>query len=59
VKLEVSEQDRRSRIRADQAGEVVAKARPRPQQRRFEGTFGKEAAVELRAVLKDCDGRFL
>ena len=34
---------------------VVAKARPRwaAPQRRFESTFGKEAALELRTVLKE------
>jgi len=57
VKLEVSEQDRRSRVVAPtQAGTaVVAKARPRwaAAQRRFERTFGKEAALELRTVLKE------
>jgi DNA-binding MarR family transcriptional regulator len=57
VKLEVSEQDRRSRmISLTQAGKVaVAKARPRwaAAQRRFESAFGKEAAHELRAVLKE------
>jgi len=57
VKLEVSEQDRRSRIVAlTQAGKAaVARARPRwaTAQRQFESTFGKEAALELRAVLKE------
>ncbi len=57
VKLEVSERDRRSRIVAlTQTGKAVAaKARPRwaVAQRRFEGTFGKEAALELRTVLKE------
>lgn len=57
VKLEVSEQDRRSRMVAlTEAGKaVVAKARPRwaAAQRRFENTFGKEAALELRTVLKE------
>ena len=56
VKLEVSEQDRRSRVVAlTPAGKaVVAKARPRwaAAQRRFESTFGKEAALDLRTVLK-------
>ena len=56
VKLEVSEQDRRSRVVAlTPAGKaVVAKARPRwaVAQRRFESTFGKEAALDLRTVLK-------
>jgi DNA-binding MarR family transcriptional regulator len=57
VKLEVSEEDRRSRMVAlTEAGKAaVAKARPRwaAAQRRFEGTFGKEAALELRTVLKE------
>jgi len=57
VTLEVSKQDRRSRvITLTPAGKaVVAKARPRwaAAQRRFESTFGKEAALELRAVLKE------
>src|ERR1700736_1399877 len=57
VKLEVSEQDRRSRMVAlTQAGKAaVAKARPHlaTAQRRFESTFGKEAALEFRAVLKE------
>ena len=57
VKLKVSEQDRRSRMVAlTQAGEAaVAKARPRwaAAQRRFESTFGKEAALEFRTVLKE------
>ena len=57
LKLEVSEQDRRSRMVAltDAGKAVVAKARPRwaAAQRRFERTFGKEAALELRAVLKE------
>jgi DNA-binding MarR family transcriptional regulator len=57
IKLEVSEQDRRSRVVAlTQAGKVVvAKALPRwaVAQRRFESTFGKEAALELRTVLKE------
>ena len=57
LKLEVSEQDRRSRMVAltDAGKAVVAKARPRwaAAQRRFESTFGKEAALELRAVLKE------
>jgi DNA-binding MarR family transcriptional regulator len=57
VKLDVSEQDRRSRIVAlTHAGKAaVAKARPRwaGAQRRFESAFGKEAAFELRAVLKE------
>jgi DNA-binding MarR family transcriptional regulator len=57
VTLEVSDQDRRSRVVAlTQAGKAtVAKARPRwaVAQRRFESTFGKEAALELRTVLKE------
>jgi DNA-binding MarR family transcriptional regulator len=57
VKLEVSKQDRRSRMVAlTQTGAaVVTKARPRwaAAQRRFERTFGKEAALELRTVLKE------
>jgi DNA-binding MarR family transcriptional regulator len=57
IKLEVSEQDRRSRVVAlTQAGKVVvAKALPRwaVAQRRFESAFGKEAALELRTVLKE------
>jgi DNA-binding MarR family transcriptional regulator len=57
VTLEVSKQDRRSRVIVlTPAGKsVVAKARPRwvAAQRRFESTFGKEAALELRAVLKE------
>jgi DNA-binding MarR family transcriptional regulator len=57
VTLEISDQDRRSRILAmTQAGEAaVARARQlwAAAQRRFEDTFGKEAAVELRAVLKE------
>jgi DNA-binding MarR family transcriptional regulator len=57
VELEVSEQDRRSRMVAlTPAGEgAMAKARPRwaVAQRRFERTFGKEAALELRTVLKE------
>jgi DNA-binding MarR family transcriptional regulator len=57
VKLEVSEQDRRSRVVAlTQAGRAaVTKARPRwaVAQRRFESTLGKKAAVELRTVLKE------
>ena len=57
VTLEVSKQDRRSRMIAlTEAGKAaVAKARPRwaAAQRRFEGKFGKEAALELRTVLKE------
>ena len=57
VKLEVSEQDRRSRTATlTPTGEaVVAKARPRwaVAQSSFESMFGKEAALELRAVLKE------
>jgi DNA-binding MarR family transcriptional regulator len=55
VKLEVPEQDRRSRLIAlTEAGKaVVAKARPRwaAAQRRFERTFGQDAALELRTVV--------
>ena len=57
VTLEVSKQDRRSRMIAlTEAGKAaVAKARPRwaAAQRRFEGKFGKEAALEFRTVLKE------
>jgi DNA-binding MarR family transcriptional regulator len=57
VRLDVSEQDRRSRtVALTRAGTaLVAKARPlwARAQRRFEGTFGKEAALEFRAVLKE------
>jgi DNA-binding MarR family transcriptional regulator len=57
VKLKVSEHDRRSRMVAltDAGQAVVAKARPRwaAAQRRFESTFGSEAALELRTVLKE------
>jgi DNA-binding MarR family transcriptional regulator len=57
VTLDVSEEDRRSRVvTLTQAGKAaVAKARPRwaAAQRRFESTFGKEAALELRNVLKE------
>jgi DNA-binding MarR family transcriptional regulator len=57
VKLEVSQEDRRSRMVAlTPAGKAaVAKARPRwaVAQRCFESTFGKEAALEFRAVLKE------
>src|SRR5215831_14717801 len=57
VKLEVSEEDRRSRMVAlTEAGKAaVANARPRwaAAQRRFESSFGKEPAVELRTVLKE------
>ena len=57
MKLEVSEEDRRSRVvTLTQAGKAaVAKARPRwaAAQRRFESSFGKEAALELRTVLKE------
>jgi DNA-binding MarR family transcriptional regulator len=60
VKLEVSEQDRRSRMVAlTEAGKAaVAKARPRwaAAQRRFERTFGQDAALELRTVLKGIAG---
>ena len=57
VKLEVSEEDRRSRrVTLTEAGKAaVANARPRwaAAQRRFERTLGKEAALELRTVLKE------
>jgi DNA-binding MarR family transcriptional regulator len=57
VTLSASDKDRRSRIIAlTQAGKAaVAKARPRwiAAQRCFESTFGKEAALELRTVLKE------
>jgi DNA-binding MarR family transcriptional regulator len=57
VKLEVSDHDRRSRLVAlTEPGKVlVAKARPHwaAAQHRFERTFGKEAAFELRTVLKE------
>jgi DNA-binding MarR family transcriptional regulator len=57
VTLKVSEQDRRGRIVAlTEAGKVaVAKAHPHwvAAQRQFESTFGKEAAPELRSVLKE------
>ena len=57
VKLVVSEQDRRSRmVTLTSAGKAaVGKGRPRwaAAQRRFESIFGKEAALELRAVLKE------
>jgi DNA-binding MarR family transcriptional regulator len=57
VTLEVSKRDRRSRnIVLTQAGKAaVAKARPRwaAAQRRFESTFGQDAALELRTVLKE------
>ena len=53
----VQQQDRRSRtIALTQAGKAAAaKARPRwaAAQRRFESTFGREAALELRTVLKE------
>ena len=56
VSLDVSEQDRRSRaVALTRAGKaLVAKARPlwARAQRRFEGKFGKEAAFDLRTVLK-------
>src|ERR1700736_4298507 len=56
VTLEVCKQDRRSRrIALTRAGKaLVAKARPRwaGAQRRFESTFGQEAALELRTLLK-------
>jgi DNA-binding MarR family transcriptional regulator len=57
VKLEISKRDRRSRMVAlTPAGEAaVAKGRPRwaAAQRQFENTFGREAALELRTVLKE------
>jgi DNA-binding MarR family transcriptional regulator len=57
VRLSASDKDRRSRIiLLTQAGKAaVAKARSRwaTAQRRFESTFGKEAALELRTVLKE------
>jgi DNA-binding MarR family transcriptional regulator len=57
VNLQVTERDRRSRtVMLTPIGEAaVAKARPRwtSAQRRFESAFGKEAALELRAVLKE------
>jgi len=57
VELEVSEQDRRSRVVGlTQAGKAaVAKTLPlwAAAQRRFESTFGEEAALELRTVLKE------
>jgi DNA-binding MarR family transcriptional regulator len=57
VTLSASDKDRRSRVIVlTQAGKAaVAKARPRwaAAQRRFESTFGKEAALELRTVLKE------
>ena len=55
VKLEASEQDRRSRMAAlTQAGKAAAKARPRwaAAQRPFESTFGQEDALELRTSSK-------
>jgi DNA-binding MarR family transcriptional regulator len=57
VTLSASDKDRRSRVIVlTQAGKAaVAKARPRwaAAQRRFESTFGKEAALELRTVLNE------
>jgi DNA-binding MarR family transcriptional regulator len=57
VKLEISARDRRSRwMTLTQAGKAaVAKGRPRwaAAQRQFESTFGREAALELRTVLKE------
>jgi DNA-binding MarR family transcriptional regulator len=57
VKLEVPAKDRRSRLVAlTEAGKAaVVKARPlwAVAQRRFESTFGQDAALELRAVLKE------
>jgi len=57
VKLEVSERDRRGRkVALTPAGKAAA-ARARPlwaeAQRSFENTFGNEAALEIRAVLKE------
>jgi DNA-binding MarR family transcriptional regulator len=56
VSLDVSDQDRRSRtVALTRAGKVlVGEARPlwAGAQRRFEGTFGKAAALDLRIVLK-------
>jgi DNA-binding MarR family transcriptional regulator len=57
VKLEVSDEDRRSRrVMLTPAGkEAATKARPlwTAAQRSFESAFGKEAALEIRAVLKE------
>ncbi len=57
VQLDISERDRRNRLVAlTQAGKAaVARAGPRwaAAQRQFESTFGKEAALELRTVLKE------
>ena len=57
VKLEVSDEDRRSRrVMLTPAGKVAAdKARPlwTAAQRSFESVFGTEAALEIRAVLKE------
>ena len=57
VKFEISERDRRSHMVAlTPAGKAaVSKARPRwaAAQRQFENTFGKEAALDLRSVLKE------
>src|SRR5208282_4131309 len=57
VELEVSEQDRRSRVVGlTQAGKAaVTNTLPlwAAAQRRFERTFGEEAALELRTVLKE------
>src|SRR5260370_27547035 len=56
VRLDVSDQDRRSRtVALTRAGKaLVAKARPlwAGAQRRFQGMFGKDAALGLRTVLK-------
>ena len=57
VKLEVSDEDRRSRrVMLTPAGKMAA-ARARPlwtaAQHSFENAFGKEAAFEIRAVLKE------
>jgi DNA-binding MarR family transcriptional regulator len=57
VNLEVPANDRRSRLVAlTEAGKAaVVKARPlwAVAQRRFESTFGQDAALELRSVLKE------
>jgi len=57
VKLEVSEEDRRSRTVALTLAGKTAAAQARPlwaaAQHRFEKTFSKEAALEIRAVLKE------
>jgi DNA-binding MarR family transcriptional regulator len=57
VKLEVPAKNRRSRlVTLTEAGKAaVVKARPlwAVAQRRFESTFGQDAAIELRSVLKE------